>query len=228
LFRGNGAGRKMSQTMSPSGRKSRQSRTTRIGDLPLLRASPAIARIASAMTTSTNARMRIAKDFASSEEISFISVPDRPPVRFDAKVTYRDDHCAPNERLCQASQGAHFANSYNGPQFHSRKLRVSLSVIRRISCSSSLEDFQKRGNRNPIPGAHDEFHVREIDTPWRLWQGSGPNSPIAAADLPPRPACNCPRSMFFDCGASSIYSATACGGAGRLRDATAATSTACH
>ena len=36
---------------------------------------------------------------------------------------------------------AHSAWSYNGPHSHSRKLRVSLSVIRWIPRSSPLEDF---------------------------------------------------------------------------------------
>jgi len=56
------------------------------------------------------------------------------------------------------------ALSYNGPQFHSRKLRVSLSVIRWILCSSSLEDSYQRGSENPIPslglGARHEANVR--------------------------------------------------------------------
>jgi hypothetical protein len=38
--------------------------------------------------------------------------------------------------------------SYNGPQFHSRKLCVSFGVIRWISQRSLLEDSQSRGRRN--------------------------------------------------------------------------------
>ena len=50
--------------------------------------------------------------------------------------------------------------SYNGPHSHSRKLRVSLSVIRWISRSSPLEDFQNRGSRKAILETRDESHVR--------------------------------------------------------------------
>lgn len=50
--------------------------------------------------------------------------------------------------------------SYNGPSFQTRKLRVSLSVIRWISRSSPLEDFQNRGSENPIPETCDGANVR--------------------------------------------------------------------
>ena len=51
-------------------------------------------------------------------------------------------------------------SSYNGPHSHSRKLRVSLSVIRWIPRSSPLEDFQNRGSRNQSREARDESNVR--------------------------------------------------------------------
>ena len=63
-------------------------------------------------------------------------------------------HCIRDHTLSR------LALSYNGRQSHSRKLRVSLSVIGWIPCSSPLESFQNRGSRNRGPDTRDESNVR--------------------------------------------------------------------
>lgn len=69
------------------------------------------------------------------------------------------------------------ASSYNGTHSHSRNLRVSLSGIRMIPCSSSLEDRHQWGTRSRIPDPRDESNARtnmQAPSVWRQDWGAYP------------------------------------------------------
>jgi len=76
--------------------------------------------------------------------------------------------------------------SYNGPQSQSRKLRVSLSVIRGISRSSPWGDFQEWGSRNPVADARNEANVGSDRHPSCSQQGGKVCSSGAPAHRPRR------------------------------------------
>ncbi len=104
------------------------------------------------------------------------------------------------------------SSSYNGPHSHSRKLRVSLSVIRWIPRSSPLEDFQNRGSRNHSREARDESNVRSEMQELRPKGRCRESSSAAPAARNP-PTCQ-PRRMGR-CGAGRVLPGAALGWAGQ-------------